>query len=209
MSRPIGCLFCSCWRTFPKNSKLSLISSLYLTLPPNCLLKSLRTFLSMYSGQLANVQLPISVFGWLTLLAASSLSSLAFSASPSTPPQAARTAARPLSARPELPARPMKPRLDRRSLSKNSSRARSIRGSLNALLLGYDEGVVGIPGQVDLAAGPERVRFRAVEVLGEDGQLLAARRLDHVLDRGAEEGGDDDSAAQGVAVTVPGAVGGA
>ena len=47
MSRPIGLLDCSCWRTFPKNSKLSLISSTYLHLPPNSLLKSLMTFLSM------------------------------------------------------------------------------------------------------------------------------------------------------------------
>jgi hypothetical protein len=43
----------------------------------------------------------------------SCLSLDAFSASPCTPPHAASTAASPLSASPELPARPMKPRLDR------------------------------------------------------------------------------------------------
>src|SRR3954449_9610000 len=111
------------------------------------------------------------VFGWLTE-AALGLDFAALSDSPWTPPQAASTAERPLSASPVLPARPMNPRRESRSASKNSSRARSICGSLMRLLLSDDEGVVGVPGQVDLAAGPEGVGLGAVEVLGEDGQLL-------------------------------------
>src|SRR3954466_7243525 len=142
--------------------------------------------------------MPIVVLGW-SAEAALGFELDALSASPLTPPQAASTAESPLSASPVLPARPMNPRRDRRSASKNSSRARSICGSLIRLLLGDDEGVVGVPGQVDLAAGPEGVGLGAVEVRCEDGQLLAPRRVDEVLDRGAEEGGHHDGAAQRVA----------
>src|SRR3954463_9145536 len=87
MSRPIGRLACSCWRTFPKNSKLSLMSSTYLTCPPYFLSNDLRTDLSMYSGQLENVQSPIGTFGWLATTDAF-LPEL----SPFTPPHAARKA---------------------------------------------------------------------------------------------------------------------
>src|SRR6476659_9344583 len=99
MSRPIGLPACSCWRTFPKNSKLSLISSVYFTWPPYCLSKDLRTFLSMYSGQLANVHVPIATFGWLT--AAAFLAwPVVVAFVPLTPPHAARNADRPAAERP-------------------------------------------------------------------------------------------------------------
>src|SRR3954464_10714335 len=67
-----------------------------------------------------------------------------------------------------------------------ANRRRGIRRS-GIRLLGHDEGVIWVPGQLPLAADAERVGLGAVEVLREHGQLLTAGRADHVLDRYAEE----------------------
>src|SRR5215210_5353049 len=141
----------------------------------------------------------MSVLGWLTEATFFSASPSLFSAVPSTPPQAAIRVDRPPMARPVEPARPTNLRRDRRSELKNSSSARSRRGSSGMRgLLGDDEGVLWHPGELDLAARPEGRGLGSVRVLGDDGQLLAARRADHVLDRDAQERGHDDRAAQDV-----------
>src|SRR3954447_7218282 len=143
----------------------------------------------------------MSVLGWLTAAVLLCGWLLFFSALPSTPPHAANSVDSPDSASPVDPARPMNRRLERRSDSKNSSSARSSRGSCGMpCLLCDDEGVLWVPGQLDLAARPEALWLRAVRVLGDHGQLLASRRLDQVLDRDAEEGRDDDRALQDIGV---------
>src|SRR3954452_3760745 len=171
MSRPIGCSACSCWRTFPRNSSLSLMSSTYLTCPPYRRSNVLSTFLSMYSGQLENVQLPMGTFG--CVISGIGVACLdARSSVPSIPQPASEEASA------SEPARPRK--------------RRRVSATLD------HEGVLRLPGQLDLASDREALGLGAVGVLREDVELLAARGLDHVLDRDAEEGRDEDLAAQDV-----------
>src|SRR3954453_15437156 len=153
MSRPIGCSACSCWRTFPRNSSLSLMSSTYLTCPPKRLSNVLRTFLSMYSGQLENVQLPIGTFGWWICGIGVALF-WTRSSVPSIPQPASELASA---------SEPARPRNRRR-----------VYGSATA----DHERVLRPPGELDRPAGAERLRLRAVGVLGEDVELLPAGRLD-------------------------------
>src|SRR5438094_1891940 len=179
MSRPIDRLACSCWRTFPKNSKLSLMSSTYLTWPPYFLSKDFRTDLSMYNGQLENVQSPIGTLGWLTA-ADTFLPEL----SPLTPPHAARNAEPGPSSRPA----PARWRMNwRRECSLPSSIRSTIpsRSScgIGGLLSLDDERVGGIPGQRHVAARADRTGGVAVAVGSDHGQLAARLGLDHVLDR--------------------------
>src|SRR3954453_10121652 len=103
-SRPIGFPACSCAWTLLVNSALSLMSSMYLRWPPYLLSNCLSSFLSMYSGQLDHVQLPIATFGWLTVLAFS-LWFCACPVVPLTPPQPATSAPAPLVATPMAPSR--------------------------------------------------------------------------------------------------------
>src|SRR3954469_4196768 len=152
------------------------MSSTYLTCPPNCLSKVLSTFLSMYSGQLENVQLPIGTFGWRIAAAATGVASLRARSSVPSIPHPARE---PASA--SKPARPRKTR-------------RVVRGSVT----GDHERVLRAPRQLDVAPDAERVGLRAFRVLREHVELLAARGGDDVLDRGAQKRGDDDLAAQDV-----------
>src|SRR4051795_2194385 len=167
MSRPIGLPAWSCWRTFPKNSKLSLMSSTYLTCPPYFLSNDLRTDLSMYSGQLEKVQLPIGTFGWLTAVDA-----FLPEASPFTPPQAARNAEPGPSRRP-APAR------WRMNCRRDCSLPSSIRstmpsrssGGIAGLLSLNDERVGGIPGQRDVAARADGCSGVAVAIGRDDGHL--------------------------------------
>src|SRR5690242_13347769 len=127
-------------------------------------------FLSMYSGQLENVQLPMGTLGWVT----SGIGVAAFLACSSVPsmPHPARAEAR--AREPALP--------------------RKRRRVCSATL--HHEGVLGLPGQLHLVADGEGLRPGVV--LCEDVELLAARRLDHVLDRDAQEGGEHDRAEQDV-----------
>src|SRR3954462_13763382 len=125
----------------------------------------------MYSGQLENVQLPIGTFGCRT--AGTGVASFfARSSVPSIPQPASVYASA------SEPARPRK------------------RRRFSATL--HHERVLWAPRELDLAPDGERLRLQAVRVLGEDVELLAARGLDHVLDPDAQEGGDDDLAAQHV-----------
>src|SRR4051812_43386881 len=115
------------------------MSSTYLTWPPKRWLKAFRTFLSMYSGQLENVQLPIGTFGGLMggIAVASFVPGLGVPGSPmplSFDQATGRGHARPLN-----------------------------RRRLSATL--HHERVLGLPGQVDLAAGGERL---GLGVLRED-----------------------------------------
>src|SRR3954453_23174550 len=127
----------------------------------------------MYSGQLENVQSPIGTFGWCTVGIGVAFSRARWSV-PSMP--------QPLSvlARTSEPARPRK--------------RRRVYGSATA----HHERVLRPPGELDRPARGKRLRLRAVRVLGEHVELLAAGRLDHVLDRDAQERGHHDGAAQDV-----------
>src|SRR3954467_8939392 len=195
MSRPIGLSACSCWRTFPKNSKLSLMSSTYLTWPPYFLSKDFSTDLSMYSGQLENVQLPIATFGWLTAVDAF-LPEL----SPFTPPQAARNADPGPSKRPA----PARWRMNWRRECSLPSSIRSTMPSrsscgIGGLLSLDDERVGGVPGQRDVAARADRTGGVAGTVRGDHGEPAAGLGLDHVLDRRPQVAGDGDAAVDDVA----------
>src|ERR1700755_604900 len=146
MSRPIGWPVASCWRTFPKNSKLSLISSTYLTLTPCCLSKVLSVFLSMYSGQLAHTRPAIEALGWLTVTGFLALTWLAASPSIEQPASAEPSAVRPSAAAPE---RPRKRRRDIRSASSNSRRS-SARSTSRSDIARHDERVLRVPREQDL-----------------------------------------------------------
>src|SRR5689334_1887343 len=124
----------------------------------------------MYSGQLENVQLPIGTFGCLTV--ATGVASL-----------------RARSSVPSIP-HPLRSELASASEPARPTKRRRVSATLN------HERVLRPPRELDLAADGEALG--AVGVLGEDVELFAARRLDHVLDRDPEEGGDDDLAAQDV-----------
>src|SRR3954452_16622302 len=124
----------------------------------------------MYSGQLENVQFPIGTFG-CRIVGIGVAGSLARSSVPSMPQPASEYASA------SDPARPRK-------------RRRVYSATLD------HEGVLGLPGQLHLVGDGERLRVAVV--LGEDVELLAGGRLDDVLDRDAEEGGDDDLAVQDV-----------
>src|SRR5436190_3629955 len=194
MSRPIGRLAESCWRTFPKNSKLSLMSSTYLTCPPYFLSKDFSTDLSMYSGQLENVQLPIATFGWLTAVEAF-LPEL----SPFTPPQAARNAEPGPMSRPA----PARWRMNWRRECSLPSSIRSTMPSMSSggmagLLSLHDERVGWIPGQRYLASWADGGGGVAIPVGCDHGQLAARLGLDHVLDRDAEVARDRDAAVDDV-----------
>src|SRR4051812_12376131 len=125
----------------------------------------------MYSGQLENVQSPIATFGW-RIVGIGVASLRARSSVPSIPQPASELASA------SEPARPRNTR-------------RVWRGSATR----HHERVLRLPGQLDVAADAERVGLRSGRVLGEDVELLAARGVDHVLDRDAEERGHDDLAA--------------
>src|SRR3954454_17798662 len=127
----------------------------------------------MYSGQFENVQSPIGTFGWW-ICGIGVAFSLARCSVPSIPDPA-----RALDSASE-PARPRK--------------RRRVYGSATA----DHERVLRPPGELDRPARAERLRLRAVGVLGEDVELLPAGRLDHVLDGDAEERGDHHRAAQDV-----------
>src|SRR3954462_7998230 len=105
----------------------------------------------MYSGQLENVQSPIGTFGWCTVGIGVAFSRARWSV-PSMP--------QPLSvlASASEPARPRK--------------RRRVYGSARA----PHDRVLGPPGQLHLAARAERLRLRAVGVLGEHVELLAPGR---------------------------------
>src|SRR3954451_15495398 len=196
MSRPIGRLACSCWRTFPKNSKLSLMSSTYLTWPQYFLSKDFSTDLSMYSGQLENVQLPIATFGWLTAVEAF-LPEL----SPFTPPQAARNADPGPMSRPA----PARWRMNWRRECSLPSSIRSTMPSMSSLRIVFwllslhDECVGWVPGERHGPAGTDGVGGVAVSVWRDHGQLAARLRLDHVLDRNPEVARDRDTAMDDIA----------
>src|SRR4051794_16764334 len=120
----------------------------------------------MYSGQFEKVQLPIGTFGWW-ICGIGVAFSRARSSVPSMPQPARELASA------KEPARPRKRRRDRRSAT------------------AHHERVLGPPGQLHLAPGGERLGLRAVGVLGEDVELLAAGGPHHVLDRDAQEGGHE------------------
>src|SRR4051794_18456405 len=123
----------------------------------------------MYSGQLENVQLPIGAFGWW-IVGTGVAAFCARSIVPSMPQPASELASA------SDPARPRK--------------RRRVSGSATA----HHERVLRAPGELDLAAGAERLGLRAVRVLGEDVELLAARGPHDVLDGDPEEGGHHDRA---------------
>src|SRR3712207_3394448 len=146
------------------------------------------TALSMYSGQVENTIRSRAVFGWSTWAV---VRPPAWSSWPSAPPQAWRNRLSAEVASAAEPARPTNRLRDIRSAASSRSKAdskdsRGMRG-----LLGDDEGVLGAPGEVDLVP---RADGGALAVLLDDGQLLAARRADEVLQRDAEERGDLDPA---------------
>src|SRR3712207_9498857 len=69
---------------------------------------------------------------------------------------------------------------------------------MRGLPLVDDKGVLGLPGDKDVAPGPDR-RGVTPRVLLDDRQLLASGRPNHVLNRYAEELRDLDAAVQDVA----------
>src|SRR6478609_7296492 len=195
MSRSIGLPACSCWRTFPKNSKLSLMSSTYLTCPPYFLSKDFRTDLSMYSGQLENVQSPIGTLGWLTAVDAF-LPEL----SPFTPPHAARKADPGPRSRPA----PARWRMNCRRECSLPSSIRSTMPSMSSLMICWllsldDERVNGIPGERHVAARADGIGAVAVPVWRDHGQLAAGLRLDLILDRDPQVARDRDTAMDDIA----------
>src|SRR5256885_16474304 len=118
----------------------------------------------------------MAVLGWFTAAAFLAAWDLVWVSVPLTPPHAARPVA--------VNAADV-PRNVRRELRRSGIG-----------LLGDDEGVVRVPGELHLAAHRERLRLRAVGVLREDGELLAAGGPDDVLDRDAEERRHDHPAAE-------------
>src|SRR3954470_23053978 len=127
----------------------------------------------MYSGQFENVQSPTGTFGWW-ICGIGVAFSLARCSVPSIPHPASELASA------SEPARPRK--------------RRRVYGSATA----HHEGVLRPPGELDLAAGAQRLRLGAVRVLGEHVELLAARGAHHVLDGDAQEGGPEHGPAQDV-----------
>src|SRR4051794_17118670 len=174
MSRPIGLPAWSCWRIFPKNSKLSLMSSTYLTCPPYFLSKDFRTDLSMYSGQFENVQLPIGTLGWCAT-AEAFLPEL----SPFTPPQAARNAEPGPTRRPAAARWRMNWRRECSlpSSIRSTMPSRSSCGMGAGLLSLDDECVGGVPGKRHVAARADRAGGVAVPVGCDDGELAAGLGL--------------------------------
>src|SRR3954470_898178 len=129
----------------------------------------------------------MAVFGWF----ADAAFDASFVLVPLTPPHAASSAPALEKVRPAAPRRAMTCRRERRpstSSSKNRSSERS--GSGMHLSLGDEDGMGGVPGEQHLATRAERVGSLAETVLLHGGELLAARGVHHVLDRGAEEAGD-------------------
>src|SRR3954451_10406589 len=137
----------------------------------------------------------MAVLGWLAVTA---FFAVVPCDSPLTPPQAASSSESPARPAPVAPALPTNARRERRSSTSSRSTACSMLSSVTAVLLGDDEGVLRVPGQLDLAARPEGLRLAAVEVLRDDDELLPAPRGDHVLDRDPQERGDAHVAAQDV-----------
>src|SRR3954469_12953439 len=128
----------------------------------------------------------MAVFAWVADVVFGPLSLVPF-----TPPHAASRVPALDIVSPAAPSLRISWRRDTRpssSCSKNRSSSRSGSG-INGLL--GDEYRVGwIPGKCHIAAGPDRVGLRAEAVLLDGGELLAARGMHHVLDRGAEEARD-------------------
>src|SRR4051794_33461183 len=119
---------------------------------------------------------------------------------PFTPPQAASSVPALDSVSPAAPRRFTSSRRETRpstTRSKNRSSSRSGSG-IRLLLLGYEYRVCGVPCDRHVAAGTDRFGLRAETVLLDGGELLPARRVHHVLDRGAEEAGYLHAAAQRV-----------
>src|SRR3954468_14101655 len=194
MSRPMGWPVASCWRTLPKNSKLSLISSTYLTLTPCWRLKAFSVFLSMYSGQFAHVSPAMEALGWLTVTCFLALTWLAASPSIEHPASAEPSAVSPRAAAPE------RPRKRRRDMPDCSNRRRSrARSTSRSDIAPDDERVLRVPGEQDVLADAERARLAAIAVGGEHRELLAAGRGHDVQDRHAEERRDGHRATQRVA----------
>src|SRR3954447_14730895 len=151
MSRPMGVPWASCWRTLPKNSKLSLISSTYLTLTPYRLSKVLRDFSSMYSGQLAHRSPAIDALGWLTATALRALTWFLASPSIEQPASAEPSAVMPSAAAPD------RPRKRRREIPASSKSRRSrARSTSRSDIARDDERVLRIPGEQDRLADGQR-----------------------------------------------------
>src|SRR4051794_21454172 len=113
------------------------------------------------------------------------------------PPQAARNADAPETVTPVAPSRRMNSRREAGAPLAIRSNRRSRSSDIRLVpLTVYDEGLVRPPGELDLAARPQRLA--AVGVLLDDDELLAAGRGDHVLQGRAEEARDADVAAQHV-----------
>src|SRR3954469_22644505 len=156
MSRPMSWPWASCWRTLPKNSKLSLISSTYLTLTPCCLSNVFSVFLSMYSGQLAHRSPAIDAFGWLTVTAFLALMPLAASPSIEQPASAEPSAVSPSAAAPERPRKRRRDMPPGPDASPSNSRRSSARSTSRSDIARDDERVLRVPGQQDLVADAQR-----------------------------------------------------
>src|SRR4051794_15308339 len=108
----------------------------------------------MYKGQLENVQVPSGTFGWW-IAATGGASSRARSSLPSIPHPASELASA------SEPARPR-------------NRRRVVRGSATR----HHERVLRAPRELHAAPDAELRRLRALRVLREDVELLAARGMD-------------------------------
>src|SRR3954447_1611441 len=137
----------------------------------------------------------MAVLGWL----AEDLAGPPWSV-PLPPPHAARSVPALDSVRPAAPSRFTSSRRDTRpstTRSKNRSSSRSGSG-IGGLLLCYEDRVGWVPCKGHVAAGPDRLGLRSEAILLDGGELLAAGRVHHVLDRGAEEARYLDAAAKRV-----------